>query len=205
MNELTNGPTTATPMAGFSEPVHDAQRVFRHVLDAMAHPGKIVAIDGLPDAPAPLNKVSAAICLSLVDFEIPLWTDTVLAESGQALAHLKFHCGCPITTDPKAARTAVISAAGGLKSLERFCIGTDERPDLSTTVIVQAEGLSAKQGARLTGPGIATHTHLTVVGADDAFWSAIKANALLFPRGVDVMVTTNDAVVCLPRTTQVEI
>lgn len=205
MNELMNATPNATPMAGFSEPVHDAQRVFRHVLDAMAHPGKIVAIDGLPDAPAPLNKVSAAICLSLVDFETPLWTDTVLAESGQALAHLKFHCGCPITSDPKAARTAVISTAENLKNLERYHIGTDERPDLSTTVIVQAEGLSAEQGARLTGPGIATYTRLDVLGAGEAFWSAIKANTLLFPRGVDVMVTTDDAVVCLPRTTQVEI
>lgn len=204
MNEITHTIGDAQPLSGFPEPVHDAQRVFRHVLDAMAHPGKIVAIDDLPEAPAPLNKVSAAICLSLVDFETPVWVDSIVAESGQALAHLKFHCGCPVTTDPKLARTALISTAHGLNTLGRFHIGTDERPDLSTTVIVQAEDLNTGSGARLTGPGIQTESRLEVMGADDAFWFAIKANAALFPRGVDVMVTTDRAVACLPRTTQVE-
>jgi alpha-D-ribose 1-methylphosphonate 5-triphosphate synthase subunit PhnH len=193
------------PLTGFANPVHDGQRVFRTVLDAMSHPGKIIAIADLPDAPAPLNRVSAAICLSLVDFETPLWADAAIAESGQAMSHLKFHCGCPVTSDPKMARTALIADLSALQSLSRFCVGSDERPDLSTTVIVQVEGLSATGGARLSGPGIKTVTRLDVRGAGAAFWAALQANAQLFPRGVDLILTTGDAIACLPRTTKVEI
>src|SRR5262249_60143642 len=60
---------------GFVEPVLESQRVFRRVLDAMAHPGRIVRIDSFIDAPVPLAPATAAVCLTLLDFETPLWLD----------------------------------------------------------------------------------------------------------------------------------
>jgi len=178
--------------------------MFRAVLQAMSHPGEVISVDGLPDAPAPLNKVTAAICLSLVDFETPLWTDGEIAASGQAVSHLRFHCGCPITPDPKAARTALVSSVTQMGELSRFNVGTEERPDQSTTVVIQVNGFGIGKGRRLSGPGIKTINRLDVLGADDAFWSSLRANALLFPCGIDVILTTENAVVCLPRTVQVE-
>lgn len=193
------------PLNGFSHPVHDAQRVFRSVLDAMSHPGKIVALDDLNPAPAPLNKVTAAICLSLVDHETPIWSDFAIAASGQAMSHLKFHCGCPMTANPKEARTALISEVSSLTSLNQFCLGTDERPDLSSTVIIQVDGLSSDKGIHLTGPGINGKRRLTVLGIGEGFWQAVQENTENFPCGVDLILTTENQMVCLPRTTKVEV
>lgn len=192
-------------MPGFAQPVHDSQSVFRTVLEAMSHPGEIVRLHDLPEAPVPLNRMSAAICLTLVDFEMPLWVDGEIASHGQAMSHLQFHCGCPIATNPKDARTAIVSSPASLDRLDRFDIGTDERPDLSSTVIVQVSGLVAGEGMRLTGPGIQSINRIHVEGAGAKFWNCVRANNQLFPRGVDLILTTDDSVVCLPRTTVVEV
>lgn len=193
------------PLTGFSEPVHDSQRVFRCILDAMSHPGKIVCLENLPESPSPLHPVSAAICLSLVDYETPVWGDAGIAVSGQAMTHLKFHCGCPITPNPKEARTVLVSQAKGLRSLDQFYIGTDERPDLSATVIIQVSKLICGAGVKLTGPGINGTRRLKVEGVADGFWKSVVENNKLFPRGVDIILTTPTALVCLPRSTEVEV
>lgn len=193
------------PSAGFDDPVEGSQRVFRAVLDAMSHPGKIVTIDDLEAAPAPLNKATAAICLSLVDFETPLWADGTIAADGDALNYLRFHCGCPLTMNPLEARTALIADIDALPSFERFNAGTDERPDLSTTLIVQVAGLSNEEGVKLSGPGIKNITSLKIEGVSDAFWIAQRANHGLFPCGVDLILSAGDQIVCLPRTTKVEV
>ncbi|MBL4692019.1 MAG: phosphonate C-P lyase system protein PhnH [Magnetovibrio sp.] len=191
------------PLAGFIEPVHDAQRVFRTILDAMSHPGKIISLEDLPESPYPLHPVSTAICLSLVDHETPVWGDAEIAVSGQAMTHLKFHCGCPVTADPKEARTILISQPQDLRSFDQFCIGTDERPDLSAMVIVQVDSLVSGSGVKLTGPGIRGTRKLKVEGVGDTFWQSVIDNNKLFPRGVDLILTTPTALVCLPRSTEV--
>jgi len=192
------------PMTGFDDPVQGSQRVFRVLLDAMSHPGKIVTIDDVEDAPEPLNTATAAICLSLVDFETPLWADADIASSGEAMNYLRFHCGCPVTQDPKAAQTGLFADVATLTSFERFNPGTDERPDLSTTLIVQVDGLSNDGAMTLRGPGIKGTQFLNVDGASVAFWDAVRENTGIFPRGIDLILTAGDKIVCLPRTTNVE-
>jgi len=189
--------------AGLADPVLDAQRAFRGVLDAMAHPGRIVTLPPLPEPPTPLVLATAAIALTLLDYETPLWLDT-RARSEAALEYLRFHCGVPVVGLARSAAFAVVADGEDLPALDDFDLGTDEFPDRSTTVIVQVGGLRAGRGRRLTGPGIDGESRIEIQGVSEWLWPMLRENHALFPRGVDVLLTVDSRVLALPRTTHVE-
>ncbi|PPQ31767.1 phosphonate C-P lyase system protein PhnH [Rhodopila globiformis] len=90
-------------LPGFTDAVGDAQACFRLVLDAMAHPGRVHAVRPVP-APAPLGDAAAAVVLTLVDQETPLWLD---ADAAAARAWIAFHTGAPVVEAPGRATFAV--------------------------------------------------------------------------------------------------
>jgi alpha-D-ribose 1-methylphosphonate 5-triphosphate synthase subunit PhnH len=186
---------------GFVDPVLDSQRAFRAVLDAMAHPGRVVTVTG-PDGPWPLGPAATAVCLALLDYDTPLWLDAAAANA-ETVDYLRFHCGVPVVEGSDAARFALCADAGALASLDSFDAGTDERPDLSATVVLQVAALEGEGGCRLRGPGVAGTTRLTVGGAP-WLWDAVRANGARFPRGVDVLLCAGARLVALPRTVRVE-
>lgn len=190
-------------LPGLADPVLDAQRIFRAVLDALAHPGRIVQIAEPSRAPAPLHRAATAVCLALCDFETPLWLDEV-GNVTPVVDYLRFHTGAPIVAEPSAACFALIANGRAVPALDRFDAGSDEYPDRSTTVIVQIEAVGARRGRRLIGPGIRDETWLDVDDVPPAFWTDLATNHARFPRGIDVLLTTDTAVVGLPRTTRVE-
>ena len=186
-------------LPGFSDPVFDSQRVFRQILQAMAHPGRVVGLTVDLDSPEPLQPAAAAIGLALLDFETPLWTD--VAETSEAVHWLRFHCGCPWTSSPSAAAFAFIIRGDALPSPERFGIGTDDHPEKSATLIIQVADLASGEDRTLKGPGIESVERLSVKGLAKEFWPFWRINHGLFPLGVDVLFTSGKNVVALPRTT----
>lgn len=94
-------------LPGLADPVLDSQRIFRSVLVAMAHPGRVVVVAGPAEPPHPVHRAAAAVCLALVDMETPLWLDPV-TRTAEVLEGLRFHCGCPIVEEPRSARFALI-------------------------------------------------------------------------------------------------
>jgi alpha-D-ribose 1-methylphosphonate 5-triphosphate synthase subunit PhnH len=178
---------------GFADPVHGAQSVFRAVLDAIARPGRIVAVPEsiLSAAPlAPLGRAAAS----------------VRARDGAA-DYLRFHCGAPFVTDVSTARFAMAVETGALPPLGAFDLGCDEYPDRSATLVVEVAGLAAATGRHggtaltLSGPGIAGTAQLAVEGLPADFWTQRTALAPLFPRGLDLVLTCGDRLAALPRTT----
>ena len=188
--------------AGFDDSVHDSQRVFRALLDAMSRPGRVVTPPVPPEIPAALHPATAAVCLALLDFETPLWLAG--PDIAETRAWLAFHAGCPFAATPDQAAFALVTAVNALPPLDGFALGSDEMPERSTTLILQVDGLEAGRGKRLSGPGIDGTALLAVEGPTDAFWVERAAVCGLFPRGLDVIFIDGTALAALPRTTQVE-
>ena len=192
---------------GFGDTVHDAQEVFRAVLRAMSRPGEVqeIAIALVP--PAPLMPAAAAVCLSLLDFETPLWIDGG-QDAAAAAAFVAFHTGAPTAADVDQADFAVIADGARVPALDVFRQGTDEAPERSATLIIQVSGLAAAApgdgGWRLTGPGIDGTAGLRVTGLRAGMADELAANFQRFPRGVDVILCAGKRLAALPRTTRVE-
>lgn len=186
---------------GLADPVFDSQRVFRAVLEAMARPGRLARVEiGLAPR-APLDPATAAVILTLADYDAPVWLDAAAATDDVA-AWLRFHCGCPIVDDPRRAAFAVCIDA---PELTRFGPGTDEFPEASTTVVAQVADLAAGGPLTLTGPGIERAHRLAVTGLPDEFWVERRAVNAAFPRGVDLVLACGRHLCGLPRTTRVEL
>jgi alpha-D-ribose 1-methylphosphonate 5-triphosphate synthase subunit PhnH len=186
----------------FADPVLDAQVTFRAVLRAISYPGRIVPVCLGSVPPAPLVPAAAAIALTLFDLDTPVWLDAACARP-DVHSFLTFHCGCPITADPRLARFAVIAAPERGVDWGAFDAGTDEAPEISATLIVQTGGLEGESGRRLAGPGIETESRLEVRGLPESFWAWRQRQEAAFPRGVDVVFVAPQAVAALPRTTRV--
>jgi alpha-D-ribose 1-methylphosphonate 5-triphosphate synthase subunit PhnH len=134
----------------FADPVQEAQRAFRAVMNALARPGTIQPVAGLADAPAPLSAVAAAVALTLADYETPLFLDTPLAANPDVARYLAFHSGARVVAAPSQASFAVIADPASMADFADFALGTDIYPDRSTTLILQVKHLSA--GAVATPP-----------------------------------------------------
>ncbi len=178
-------------LAGFGDPVRDSQAVFRSVMDAMARPGRVHRVNG-PAVPN-LAQATAAVLLTLVDGETPLWLDDGVASAWEWVA---FHCGAR-RAETGAAQFAVVS---GSAALERFSAGSDEEPEGSATVILQVETLGTGEPLRLSGPGLAGEEVLEVTGLPEEFAGFWQTNRRLFPRGIDVILCAGDSLAALPRT-----
>ncbi len=190
-------------LPGFADPVLDSQRVFRTVLEAMDHPGRVVDVPAAVATPRPLHPAMAAVCLTLADFETALWLD-LSDPTLEAPSYLRFHCACRFVDAPSEARFALVCDPTAMPPLSAFDPGTDESPERSATLVVQAEALVMGSGCRLTGPGIRTEARLVARGLPDRFWRELRDNHALFPRGVDVLLTAGCRLAALPRTTVVE-
>jgi alpha-D-ribose 1-methylphosphonate 5-triphosphate synthase subunit PhnH len=183
--------------AGFANPVQDAQRCFRAVLDAFAHPGRVTCVSGVT-APAPLGTAAAAVVLTLVDHETPLWLDPAAAMARQ---WIEFHCGAKVVADP--ARCA-FALATTLPPLHRFPAGSHESPETSATIICQFRSFVDGKAFRLHGPGLREPLLLTVDGLPRDFASVWQRNHRLFPCGIDLILCAGDCLVAFPRTVTIE-
>jgi len=181
---------------GFADAVQQSQAIFRRVLDAMARPGTCHQIPDMPYMPAPLNAASTAIVLTLLDDSTPVWLDPA-ADSEPVRTFLSFHCGCPIVETPKEGVFALI--AGTLPPLDLFNPGTDEFPENSTTLIVQVTSVEDGNDICLSGPGIEDVATIGDPGLAESFWREWSEMGALYPCGVDLILTAEHRLACLPR------
>lgn len=187
---------------GFQNAAHDAQRVFRVLMDALARPTTVqpLALDLAP--PAPLTPELASIALSLADGDAPLWLDETLASEPAVAQWLRFHTGAAVVTDPAEAAFALVRDAHALPPLDAFALGTEEFPDRSTTVVLAVDSLEGGTGLRVEGPGLPRPGTLSPTPLPDGFAETLRDNRSLFPRGVDFIFAAPGALAALPRSSR---
>jgi alpha-D-ribose 1-methylphosphonate 5-triphosphate synthase subunit PhnH len=178
---------------GFADPVAGAQSCFRAVLDAMARPGRIRELGTDLTPPAPLAPATAAVLLTLLDYDTPVWLDPAAAA---ACNWVGFHCGAPIVAAIGACSFAV---ALSLPDLATLPAGSHEAPETAATLILQISTLGRGRAYRLTGPGLGAPALLSVDGLPDGFASAWQENHALFPRGADIVLCAGTSLAALPR------
>ena len=190
-------------MTGFADQARDSARAFRLMLDAMARPGSILTLETSFDVPAPLLPSPAAICLTLCDYDTPLWLDASLRQPA-VLDYLRFQTGAAIVDKIEEASFLLCTSASAAQALAAAHCGTAEYPDASATLIIQVPSLAAGERLILTGPGIDGESDFTTLGLDQAFWAAMADNHALFPLGRDVFFATATEIAALPRSTYIE-
>lgn len=187
--------------AGFADPVAAAQSTFRAVLEAMAQPGAVREIAINVKAPTGVEPATAALFLTLLDHETPLWLG-IGEQADGAARYFSFHCGCPIAERPGLARFALCQPT---QDLTEFSVGTAEYPESSATILVQVPALEGGPAIGLRGPGIKDRAHIAPQGLSPPFWHVVERNAALFPRGADFVLVSGRQICALPRTTRPEV
>ena len=195
--------TVAELPAGFADKVLSAQSTFRSVMDAMARPGSVQRIAAVTGTPAAMMRGTAAIALTLFDHDTPVWLDARMSETSDVTKWLKFHTGAPVIADSSVCHFALIGDAQALPALDRFAFGSNEYPDRSTTLILQVESLTHGAACELRGPGIDGAAALQAAIQPVDLFERLAINAGLFPRGIDVVLVADDAIVAIPRTTRI--
>lgn len=184
-------------LPGFADPVLGSQACFRAVLDALARPGTLRSAGSELMPPPPLVRSAAALLLTLVDGETPLFLAPAFATVQEWVG---FHCGAVPVEHPF---DAAFVLADALPDFAQLQAGSDESPDASTTVILQVGALGSGAPLRVSGPGLREPATLRVTGLPDDFAARWAANHALYPRGVDLLLCCGTTLAALPRSVRV--
>ncbi|MCU0567995.1 MAG: phosphonate C-P lyase system protein PhnH [Oculatellaceae cyanobacterium Prado106] len=191
-----------TQLAGFPDPVHDAQVTFRSLLNALAHPGQVFPISPALEPPPGMTVACAAACLTLMDMDTQVWVQT--GGDRAVLDWLRFHTGCRITTQPQGADFALVWDGMQVPDLAGFRWGTDEYPEQSTTLLVQVAGWDQGVEVQLRGAGI-LEKRAIAPPLSSQFWHHWQQMTPQYPLGVDVFLLAQTTVMGLPRTSVAEV
>ena len=178
--------------------VFDSQRVFRCVLQATAHPGKLFALP--PTGVAPWE----AVALTLLDHEVSFCAVGGPMVSAQGrIARLTGSRAVPLSE----AGFALVAGGSGIEvsGLQR---GTLERPETGATAIFAIDRLSnaGPVTIKLFGPGVPGERTLGVEGLSVEEIQEIRSSREDYPLGVDVyLVDEMGQVAGLPRSTRLEV
>lgn len=198
-----SGQSSFTALApGLGDPSHDAQRLFRAILEAASHPGRIVPLPGAPAGPGALCPATTAWLLTLADRDTPLWLDAPF-DRPQVRDFLRFHTGAPTVASRPESTFGVVSS-GSADPLDGFALGTDPYPDRSASLVIEVPSLRGGPPTIWRGPGIDGAATVAIDGLAPEFWTHWQTNHGLFPCGIDLVFAAGTEICALPRSIAVE-
>jgi alpha-D-ribose 1-methylphosphonate 5-triphosphate synthase subunit PhnH len=185
----------------FANPDFQTHKNFQAIFEAISNPGKRIYVNNEIDIPENLTYAAAAVCSILMSIETLFWTD--LSWNSATLRWLQLHCGYTLVTEPCMATCVLITRPTVMPPLNHFRIGENGSPANATMLIMQVEDIYLNKGQRLAGPGIKKVARLSPKGMSCDFWEQWQAQSRMCPLGVDIFFACEDALVALPRTTQI--
>ncbi|QFU84837.1 phosphonate C-P lyase system protein PhnH [Natronorubrum aibiense] len=177
------------------DPVRDTQQIFRALLDAMARPG---TIERTPTTPA-----DHAVLATLVDHEVSLHTeDDAVCEAFAGAGRL---------VEAALPDADVVHIAGSTDGRVREAQhGSLKEPSDGATVVYRVDSIETEPTAddvavTVSGPGVPGTRTFAIGGLPAAELEAIADAQRAFPRGIDVVLTTEDRLAALPRSIDLEV
>lgn len=160
---------------------------FEALMWSMARPGEV------RDLPEP---GLAPIVEALIDRECAAYSDS------PALASMIADTGAVLAVDPAMADHLFLDELKVTGELAAIRCGSALYPDEGATLVAQvAHG--AGQRLRFTGPGIDGFSDVTIALPPE-FW-AMRARLCAYPEGFDLLLVDGQAVIGIPRSTQIEV
>ncbi|MBP3952695.1 phosphonate C-P lyase system protein PhnH [Bacillus suaedae] len=186
--------------------VHDSQRTFRVLLDCMARPGKIGALQIEVEAEF-ISSGLLQIALTLLDREVSF---SIMAKEKEKIRrYLKWNT---FSEESEACDADYLFIDTSLTSVQIAEVmrnakrGTLADPHQSATFVVYIEELFAEDiGLRLSGPGIKNQRQVALSKHIERWLGEREMVNEEYPLGVDmIFVNSVGELLALPRTTKVE-
>lgn len=175
---------------------HLMQQTFRCALSALAEPLRPLS---LPEVTAPEGIGTAlwAMVLTLLDHDVTVYWPNM---NESMRANLVFHTGVQIAEEPEKANWVVLHAddPNAESVLDRVSIGTHERPDTATSILMLTSNASTDVLAE--GPGFENPQELKVELSESLVYRVIQNNQQ-YPLGFDLFLVGEHSVTGLPRST----
>lgn len=184
------------------DPVFDAQRHFRLLLDATARPGKLLSLNDVSISPPEgLSRAAALMGFALLDPDASFWME---AQHEREIEYLRLHTGARLTPMEEADFLFFMTEAPPAPIIHAR-VGSLEYPEHGASLVLQVQRLSEAvlpQGIalELQGPGVSGRLQRHVQGVPEAVWQAIQQQNHEYPLGVDTyLVDAQNQLMCLPR------
>jgi alpha-D-ribose 1-methylphosphonate 5-triphosphate synthase subunit PhnH len=189
------------------EPVRDAQRTFRVVLDVMARPGTVQRLP-VAASDAPVNPWLAAALVTLLDHEVSLAVEPFPGADGVA-QYARQRTAVPLVSAERA--DFVVAAWDHLDGQlpTRLRQGSLAYPNDSATLLILVPALAQDAASglllELAGPGVPAGHTVRIGGLAPALFEA-RDDAAEYPCGIDLILVDPDGQIsALPRSTAIRV
>lgn len=167
------------------------QAAFRCLVEAYSRPGQVNVL------PASNSHSAIGVLATLVDGE------STLADPHRLLADNDCQ---RLQIQPVSPELAAFILCQGAQTVDfEPCLGTLASPEQGATLVLILENLSGGDTTyQLSGPGIDKTVQIAPQGLDKSWFNQRQHWNSAFPLGVDMLLTSAEGIVALPRTTLIK-
>ncbi len=187
-------------------PCPPTQSTFRTLVEAMSHPGQNYPLPVDDSTPAEGPPALFSICSALLDHEVSY---CVLGRDNHVLDGNIFSLTKARRTSIRNADYVIVPASSSDGQIAEAKRGKPDYPDTGATIIYlleETDRKSSNHDIALRGPGIDGTIRPDINSLDPQELKLIQKCNADYPQGIDcIFLNNSDQLMCLPRTTHIEV